>query len=64
MLEIIGFIVWVLITLVLSAAPVVTLLLCAIGRTGRTELAFVLICISFACTSWYHIFSSLTITLN
>ena len=65
MLEIIGFIVWVLIAMWLSVAPIGVVVLSRLGEgLGGTGVAFILICIGLACASWYHIFASLTITLS
>ena len=65
MLEVIGFLVWVLITLWLSAVPLGVIGLSALGGgVGRTEKALILIATCLALLSWYYIFTSLTISLN
>jgi hypothetical protein len=65
MLEVIGFLVWVLSALLLTAAPVGILGLSALGGgVGRAEKALILIAACLALLSWYYIFTSLTISLN
>jgi hypothetical protein len=65
MLEVIGFLVWILITLWVTAAPFAILAVSALG--GGLELegkVLILGAICLSVVSWYYIFTSLTITLN
>jgi hypothetical protein len=65
MLEVIGFLVWILFTLWLTALPVVLILGSSlVGGMGFTEKAVSLNAACLAGISWYYIFTSLTITLN
>jgi hypothetical protein len=65
MLEILGFLVWVAITIGLSIAPYFILALSALGGgVKRTEGFMILLFIVLASFSWYNIFSSLNISLN
>jgi hypothetical protein len=65
MLEVIGFLVWIVVTIGLTAAPFFILAISALGDgSKRTEGVTCILFLCLAAFSWYHIFSSLTITLN
>jgi hypothetical protein len=65
MLETIGFLVWIVITVGLTAAPFFILAISALGGGAkRTEGAICIIFIVLAACSWYKIFSSITITVS
>jgi hypothetical protein len=65
MLEAIGFLVWIVITTGLTAAPFFILAISALGGGAkRTEVAICILFIGLAAYSWYKIFSSITITIS
>jgi hypothetical protein len=65
MLEVIGFLVWILITLWVTAAPFAILAVSALGGgLGIEGKVLILGAICLSVVSWYYIFASLTITLN
>jgi uncharacterized membrane protein len=65
MLETIGFIVWVLITLCLTAIPFLIGCLVALGGGfGRVEKVVSLVFMCLAAVSWYFISTSLSVSIN
>ena len=65
MLEIIGFLVWVIFTIGATAMPYAILCFSALGGgIKRNEVAAMLLFAALSITSWYYIFTSITINLN
>jgi hypothetical protein len=65
MLETLGFLVWILITVGLTTVPFFIVAISALGgRTSRTEDVVCVVFIVLAGYSWYNIFSSITININ
>jgi hypothetical protein len=65
MLETLGFLVWILITVGLTTVPFFIVAISALGgRTSRTEDVVCVLFIVLAGYSWYNIFSSITININ
>jgi hypothetical protein len=65
MLEILGFLVWILMTVGLTTVPFFIFAMSALGgRTSRTEDVVCVVFIVLAGYSWYNIFSSITININ
>tara|TARA_R110002126_G_scaffold192495_3_gene340653 strand:- start:1778 stop:1972 length:195 start_codon:yes stop_codon:yes gene_type:complete len=64
MLEVIGFIVWVVFTLGLTFFPFIIIALSGLGG-GMRKVGFVAVSVSWslAIYSWYYIFSAITITI-
>ena len=65
MLEVIGFIIWLIFTVMLTAYPLLMLALSRlIGGLGKTGTAFLISVFLAAISSWLHIFQSVNISLN
>tara|TARA_R110000796_G_scaffold12440_1_gene41117 strand:+ start:482 stop:679 length:198 start_codon:yes stop_codon:yes gene_type:complete len=65
MVEIIGFLVWILITMWITAAPFAVFVVSALGNGLKLKgKILILSTICLSGISWYYIFTSLTITLN
>ena len=65
MLEVIGLIVWVLITVGLTATPFLIVAISSLGGgLPRTERFFILALLSLAAYSWYEIFQSIDVNFT
>jgi hypothetical protein len=65
MLEIIGYITWVLITLSFTIMPfIIGCLVGFKGGFGRINAFISSVCIFIAAVSWYFIFTSLSVSIN
>jgi hypothetical protein len=65
MLEVIGFIVWILITLGMTAMPFVIGCLAALGGGfGRVDKVVSSVFMVLAAISWYFIFASFSVSIN
>ena len=65
MLEVIGFIIWLIFTVMLTAYPFLMLALSRLGGgLDKTGKAFIISVFLAAIASWSHIFQSVNISLN
>lgn len=65
MLEIIGFLVWVVFTIALTLMPFAIIGLSGLaGGLSAGDRVFILLVWALAAYSWYHILGSVAITLN
>jgi uncharacterized membrane protein len=65
MLETIGFIVWILITLVLTSVPFLIGCLAGLGGGfGRVDKVVSCLFVCIAAISWYFIFASFSVSIN
>lgn len=65
MLEVIGFIVWVVVTVLITLYPIAILIVSDMGGgLSKLEGLFIASFLLLAGYSWYHIFSSVSINLG